>query len=115
MPIKLDISANERSTIKISVSFFDEDTPPKAVTPSSIDWTLSDKSGNIINSREDVSATPGETVVILLTGDDLIILPGEENPVRYITVSAIYDSSAGSNLSLRDQIRFYINDLLKVD
>jgi hypothetical protein len=110
MKIDLFTTVNEKSTLPIEASFTDEDGA--AVTPSSITWTLTDHNGNVINNREDVSATPGETVTILLSGDDLAI--GSNGRVRVLTVEALYNSTLGNDLPLKEEIYFSIKDLVNV-
>ncbi len=111
MAIELSTNAKERSTYRLTVTFFDERTPPVAVTPNSITWTLSDINGTVINSREDVSVTPASTVNIILRGDDLALDSAAYNADRIVTVKATYDSTAGSDLPLNEEIRFSIDDL----
>lgn len=110
MPTKLTVDANEESTYVISAAFADEDGD--SVVPSSITWTLTDASGNVINEREDVSVTPAATVNIVLSGDDLVI--GTNGGSRRVTIRATYNSSLGTGLPLKDECLFNISDLLNV-
>lgn len=63
---------NEKSSMCISITFYDEDG--NEVTPDTATWTLTDRDGNVINSRLDVAITPATTVEISVTGDDLQIV-----------------------------------------
>jgi len=113
MPTTLETRANEESTFIITVSFLDEDN--SSVTPTAITWTLTDKDGNIINSREDVSISTGTSVDVVLTGDDLSLQSTESKKAkRVLTISATYNSDAGTGLSLKDEVTFYVTDLVAV-
>jgi len=108
----LSDKAAEESTYIVTVAFTDEDGT--AVTPNSITWTLTDSDGNTINSRSGVSiAVPAASNDIVLQGDDLAI----QRPSmlrRRMTISAPYDSGAGSSLPFRGEIEFEITPLLNV-
>ena len=110
MPTVLTGDANkavEASTFVINAAFTDEDDA--AVTPSSITWTLTDAAGNVINSRQDVVVdTPAASIDIVLFNADLAIA-GQDRK-RVLTVDAVYDSNAGSDLPLRDFVEFEIVD-----
>ena len=105
-------TANEKGTAIVTCAFTDEDS--NTVVPSSITWTLVDKNQNIINSREQVSTSPASSIEIVLSGDDLKITERERNygsADRYIVIEAVYDSGAGSNLPLKEQSYFEIENL----
>lgn len=109
---RLTTKAVERSTYVVTVAFSDEDG--NAVTPDSITWTLSDTSGNVINSRSDVSiSVPAASNDIVLSGADLAI-PRWRFLGRVLTIEAVYDSDAGSNLPFKDEITFDILPLVNV-
>lgn len=103
--------ANEKGTFKITAAFADE--TDASMTPNTgLNWTLTDDAGNVINSRSAVTITPASSVDIILSGNDLAI--GNNGTKRILTIQGTYDSSAGSNLPLKDEIVFYIHDLLAV-
>lgn len=109
--------AQEQSTFVVNLAFTDEDDA--AVTPSAIVYSLVDRSGNVINSLEDVSVSPASSVDIVLSGDDLQITTAEQTAgytkvARYLIVEAVYDSDAGSNLTLKEEISFMVENLKKV-
>ena len=110
MTIKLR-KATEESTFVVTVAFFDTDQV--AVAPKLAQWTLKDEDGAIVNSREAVLIdSPGTTVTIVLTGDDLA-LPDTTKPDRYLLVEAVYDSLLyGSDLNLREEGKFLISNLV---
>lgn len=114
MPTLLTTTAEEKSTLIVTAAFADEDGGD--VIPSSITWTLTDSAGIVINSREDVEvASPAASVDIVLSGDDLALQTGESGSVlRVLTVESIYDSGAGSDLPLKDSVKFLLNDLVAI-
>ena len=108
----LSTKANEGSAYTLTIAFTDEDG--SAVTPDSITWDLTDTDGNAINSRTTVSvAVPASSINITLSGDDLAI-PRPEMLWRVVTIEAVYDSSYGSNLPLKDEIMFEIQPLVNI-
>lgn len=114
MPTLLDDHATEESTFAITVAFTDDDG--SAVSPNAATWTLTDSSGTVINSREDVSiSSPTSSETIVLSGDDLQILSGETGDVlRILTVEGDYDSSLGSSLPLKGSCKFVLDNLVAV-
>lgn len=111
--VMLEDKAKEKSTFVVNASFEDEDGD--AITPTSITWTLTDRKGRIINSRESVSvAVPAASNDIVLTGNDLALQQNDDR-IRVFTVEAVYDSAAyGNDLTLNDEAEFEILSLLKV-
>lgn len=109
MPTELSAHAIDQSTYIITVAFTDEEGA--AVTPNAITWTLTGGGGGIINGREDETITPAPSLSIVLFGDDLDYSDGSE---RILMIEATYDSDLGSDLPLRDQVRFSIDNLIAV-
>ena len=127
MPTKLEVYAEEESSFTVGCVFKDEDNTP--ITPSSANWTFTDKDGNVINSRQNVNITDlSSTIYITLSGDDLQILPADvrvqkkytndngqiekgEFVKRIFTLQAIYNSSYGSNLTLKKSAKIWVEDL----
>lgn len=108
--IRLNTIATENSTFPVRLTFTDEDGA--ALVPSAVTWTLTDLAGLVINSREDVAATPGATVTIVLSGADLEV--GSAVQVeRMLTVEATYSSSLGAGLPLVEEIRFYLQGTVR--
>ena len=111
-----NIEANEKSTLGITIDFTDDDDA--AVAPTSATWTLTDNSGNVINGKEDVVITaPTSSEIITLSGDDLQILTVEtslETIGRRFLIEAIYTSSLGAGLPLKDSCFFVIRNLAAV-
>jgi len=114
MPTELTDYAVEKSTFAVQAVFTDEDGA--AVTPDSITWTLVDPAGNIINSLEDQAVgTPASTVTIVLSDDDLQLLDQDNaHEQRYLEISAIYDSSLGNDLPLKDRAEFKVLNLKSI-
>ena len=113
MATNLNIKATEESTYIVSSAFTDEDG--NALVPTSITWTLTDMDGSVINSREDVAvAVPAATIYVVLSGDDLAVGATEANPVRIVTISAVYTSSYGVGLPLKKAAAFKIENLISV-
>lgn len=111
MPTALGEKAIEKSSYTIVVTFVDEADAP-VVPNAGLTWTLTDAAGTVINSRSNVALVEASTVKITLTGDDLAI--GDNGNKRILTIQGTYDSDLGTDLALRDQAEFYIDDLLIV-
>ena len=110
MPTNLSTKAVEKGTFIITTAFADEDGT--AVTPQTFTWTLTNKAGTVINSREDVAGPSPLTASIdtVLQGADLAILSPQDDRVRVFTIEGTYNSNAGSNLPLHDKCTFIIQD-----
>ncbi len=125
---KLDTDANEQSTFVVIAPFKDESGA--AVTPNTgLTWSLFRLDGTVVNSRTNVSITPGSSVAIVLSDADLEIFaddPIEEvyihgigkmnmqYGIRVVSVSGTYNSSAGNNLPIKDQVLFRVVNLIGV-
>ena len=112
MPITAATHAIEKSTFVITVGFTDEAGDPVTINSGGV-WHLTDRDGIIINSKEDQAITPAQSANIVLSGDDLA-LPDVNDNLRIVTIEATYDGTLGSNLPLRDSVRFYIDNLIKI-
>lgn len=117
MPMKLPEKAVEGSTFVI-LAEFKERAPDGTYSPivpnSGLTWSLSDKEGNPINERTDVPIEPpAESVLIVLTDDDLKTFSGETTR-RYVTVQGTYNGIGGNNLPLIDEVSFQIENLIGV-
>jgi len=108
MPTTLTTRAVDESTYIVNCAFKDENAAP--VIPNVITWTLTNDMGTVINARQDVViAVPAASVDILLSGMDLDYADGS---ARILTIDATYNSPLGSDLPLRESIRFLIEDLV---
>ena len=105
--------AQEKSTIVIPCRFLDETKSP--MIPKAIRWTLTDKNGTAINDRENILfSSPASEIKIVLTDKDLEVLEHEQRSrevVRKLLVSATYDSEHDLDLSLNDELTFYLENL----
>lgn len=112
MPTHLSEIADEKSTFVVSVPFVDENNA--AITPDTgLNWTLSDRDGDVINARSGIAITPATTIHIALSGDDLA-LPDINDRIRVLTVQGTYDSALGNNLPIKIEVTFEIASLSKV-
>jgi len=109
--IEISATPAEKGTAKVTVGpFTDEDGT--AVTPLSITWVLTDRSGTVINNRAAVVVTPAATVIFALTGDDL---GNAGNALqRVLTVSWTYNSTLGNGLTGRAQAKFSIEQMVGI-
>jgi hypothetical protein len=99
-------NAKNGSTYIVLADFTDE--VDVAVVPNTIQWSLTDINGTIINNRDDVSVTPASSISIVLEGDDILVTDGLE---RLITIEAVYNSATyGNDLPLVDQAKFTIDE-----
>lgn len=104
--------AREKSTYGVTVRFYDDDglaTVPNA----GLTWILTDARGNVVNSRSSVAITAASTINIVLSGADLAV-SNPDDLLRVVTVQGTYNSTLGSNLPLKEEVGFYIDDLLAV-
>lgn len=110
MPTQLEAMAKEKSTYVVTAAFTDEEGT--AVSPTAITWTLTSATGTVINDRLNVTVTPAPSVEVVLTNLDLAI--GTNGTTRVFTIKATYNSDSGTGLTLNDECRFLIADLLNV-
>ena len=110
MPTTITTNAIERSTYAITAAFTDE-TGAAVVPNSGLTWTLTDATGAVVNSREDVAIASAASVTVVLTNLDLAISTTYRDNRRLLTFEGTYNSSLGSNLAIRDQAEFQITDL----
>ena len=109
--IKAAAMAGEKGTFGFSVSFYDEETPPVAVTPNNIKWSLYDEDGAIVNSRQDIVITPTASVItIVLSGNDLE-LSDIQKFNRRVLIEYDYNSNLGNNLPSKIEYEFIIENL----
>jgi hypothetical protein len=110
MPVTSTVEALEQSTFGVTVSAF-TDTEGTSVTPTAFTWTLTRKStGEVVNSREDVSETPAASVRVVLSGDDLARFTGDDG-MRLLTMRWTYDSDDGNGMVGYEVLTFFVRDL----
>lgn len=106
--IRVAEPARDAGAYPLTISFYDDTDSP--VTPVSIEWDLRNQTGDVINNRQGVSESPGTSVTILLSGDDVKY---EDGATRFLMVTWTYDSAAlGNGVEDRDEVRFAIERLV---
>jgi|CXWK01.1.fsa_nt_gi hypothetical protein len=100
--------ALERSTVALVASFRDEDN--ELITPTVINWTLTDGDGNTVNDRAAVVVSPANQITIVLSGDDLAMAAGDDGR-RQVVVRAEYDGALGDGLPIVGVIEFTIRNV----
>ncbi len=114
MPIStLSTSAKELGSMAIKVTVGNTEIPPRPVTPLSLNWTWTDRSGTVINDRQAVEVPEAElsgVVVIKLFGDDLVV-PFGAKATRLLTVQGTYLDSDGVIMPFSDGIYVVVDDL----
>lgn len=109
MTAKLSITAMEKSTLKVTVSFFEGAAP---VSLKSLTHSLLDESGNVVGgvSREAVPAGQlGHSVELLYKGTQLGRAVGNNNRSerRQIRLEGTYDDAEGNtDLPFNDLVEF---------
>lgn len=96
----LSVDVLDGGTIILSASFQDEDGA--AVVPNELTYTLLNEYEEVVNSRENITITPAESVSVTLSGDDL------PAGTLYWVIEGTYDSSAGSDLQLVGYAYFHV-------
>jgi hypothetical protein len=109
MAVKFTV--NEGSTLVVEVITKDE--LDVLIIPTSMKWSLTDREGNVINSREDVVVlTPSSSIDIVLKGADLELVTTKLlREERFLLVESIYDGLLGSNLPITNEFSFIIKNL----
>lgn len=114
MPTILTDKAIEGGTYGIQVKFLERATPEAAPTPftpnSGLKWSLRDRFGAVVNSKKDQPIASAETIVIVLTEEDLALVGGPTH--RYVTVEGTYNGILGNNLALVGEVKFPIINLV---
>ena len=131
LPVEiLDTNASEEGTYAIDeIQFLDSQDTPAAVTPEagSVTWCLTNKNGDIINSREDVPITSASSMTIVLSGDDLAVSGNADKYdtrdgviiklyERHVTVQGLVDTVIGTetldNTPVTKEFIFYIENIV---
>ena len=111
----LDKVAPEEGTYPIKFTFKDESgTAIEAANIISLKWWLTDLSGNVINSRSEVTVSSiTNPWYLVLSGDDLQMGEVKEDyDFRLVTLKGTYNSTLGSGLHLTHSIMFKVKNLL---
>ena len=103
------IKPNEKGTAVVTLAFTDEDD--NTVVPTSLEWQLMKSDGTVINSRTFANGSFVGTEIVL-SGNDLAIFGNSDSGNRVLSIQGVYDSTAGSDLPLKDELKFVVNRLL---
>jgi hypothetical protein len=105
--------ASEGGTFPITINFLDEDGV--AVVPNAASWSLTREDRvTIVNGREEEVITPASEVIIVLQGDDLASLNEKPLEWRYLVIEGTYNSTLGTDLPLKDHLKFPVVNIAKV-
>ena len=101
----LSLHMDENGSYFVHIEFHDRTGTAKP--PKTLNWTLTDETGQtIINARKEQDIpSPSASEDVVLNDDDCAILSGETARVvnRLFTVQGTYDSDLGTDLNLRGQ------------
>lgn len=113
--IKVSKKAPELGTFALTFDFYEMLVNQSQLTndsetavPNSLVWSLRNYDGAVVNGRHNVAATPGESVTIVLHGDDLSLDDGLH---RVLVVEGTYSSTLGDNLPLKVEAHFEVENL----
>ena len=109
----LKTHAVEQSTYPITFSTKDE-TGAVVTANNGLKWSLTDEYGVVVNDKQDVAITSGSEMTVVLQGDDLAILRGQDTEIRVLTIEGTYDSDLGEDMPIKQQCWFYLDNLVKV-
>ena len=112
----LEDEATEQGVFGFSVTFTDDDGDAVIPNADTIFWTLTNNVGTVINDRDNEAEASAASITIVLSGDDLAILPGETAPVvrRRITVLWEYDSDLGDDLPGTAEVILKVRNLTRL-
>lgn len=103
------VRPREKGTAIVTLTFTDEDGA--VVVPTSAAWQLMRLDGTVVNERSFANCAFIGTEVAL-SGDDLAMFGTTDNGKRVFAIQAVYNSDAGNNLPLNDEVTFKIQKLL---
>ena len=100
--------ALERSTVALVASFRDEVN--ELITPTVINWSLTDGDGNVINERDEIDVVPHNEITVVLSGDDLALIAGDDGR-RQVIIRATYDGTLGEDLPIVGVLEFTVRNV----
>jgi hypothetical protein len=103
------IKPAEKGTAVVTLAFTDEDG--STVVPTSLAYQLMKSDGTVINNRTFALSTFTGTEIVL-SGDDLAMYGSSDSGFRILSVQGVYDSTAGSDLPLKEECKFVIDQLV---
>lgn len=98
--------APELGSYPVRIQVFDSDND--VIIPDTANWSLFDKRGTVINSRENIVTTPGTETNILLSGNDLKI--GSFGIDRFLLFEYTYTSTFGAGIPDNEKLFFQIEE-----
>lgn len=98
----------ERSTVALVASFRDE--ADELITPTAVNWTLTDGDGNVVNDRAAIDVAPANQVTVVLSGDDLALAAGDDGR-RQVVFRATYDGNLGDDLPIVGVLEFTVRNV----
>lgn len=107
-----DLTANEGGSKVVTAVFTDEDGAD--VVPNSVNWTLVNEAGSVINSRENVVVSVAQSVSIVLSGDDLPWYGAkitDTYPI-YVSFNVEYDSVLESDVPLVEEQKINVRNII---
>ena len=105
------------------MQFLDEDDTPVTPNASTVTWCLTDKNGNVINSRLNVALVSALSMTVKMSGLDLAISGNPDKIItrngvkinqyeRHVAVKGEIDSTLGTDLPVTKGFIFYIEDIV---
>ena len=111
----LSVHMDEGGAYFVHIETKDETGAAKA--PKTLNWTLTDEFGNVINNRKEVSiSNPTASEDVVLNGDDCAVQPREtaSEIKRIFTIEGTYDSDKGTDLNLRGQCCIVLDNYIAI-
>ena len=106
--VRLMTIALERSTVALVASFRDE--ADELITPTVVNWSLTDGDGNIINENDAIDVSPANQITVVLSGDDLALSAGDDGR-RQVVIRATYDGTLGDDLPIVGVLEFTVRNV----
>lgn len=106
--IKMTTIPNERGTGVFTLEFLSE--TDQVIVPVTAAWQLMWTDGTVVNNRSFANC-PFTGTTVAISGDDLQLFDNDDRR-RIFAIQATYNSKAGVNLSLNDEVMFRINNLI---
>jgi len=72
-------------------------------------WSLTDDTGDPINSKTEIPIAAAESITIVLKGADLAL--AGSSAIRYVLVEGTYDGILGEDLTVIKEVSFQIDNL----
>ena len=113
--IKLTTEPNELGTAVFTLAF--TDSTDAVITPTALAWQLMKSDGTVVQpdgtALTELSFANGvfTGTFVTLTCTDLILFASDDKK-RIFAIEALYDSDAGTDLCLKDEVQFKIHDLV---